>query len=410
MKRSLVLARALVLASTLVLTLSSSSRAGAWPESAVLVADRTDDMRYDGFSLMVLDPASLEVYATTGNVKSSSNSIMAPDAWALAADGNTLVALESAWSVAGQRFERSMVVRHGLVGNERGRFPLPEPLGYPWLSADGSRMVASAVDAAGEPTFGAYVLDTRDGRVLSHAPGLNLDEELTFVEPTGRRAIRVTPSGPGAAGPEPAPGVTVLDLETGAVLARLDFADMPAEPALALSPDGQRLAVLDSTTERLTLIGLDPLSVERSFALRSEPSALQSVLEFVGVLPRVAHAKPEHGTERQVAFSADGKRLFVYGSEFDGSKMRGLGLRLVDLPSERVVASGLEDRLITDLLRSADGQGVFAWGPSDAAIDGFTHAMPFTLQRVDASTLEVLASREFVGPRQVLLWPSVPTS
>jgi hypothetical protein len=395
---------------TLVLALASQ------PAQAVaadlFIAERPDAERWDGVGFAGLDPATLEDVGVPANVKSPASTIMAPRDWALSADGSTLASFESAWNVEAQRREYVLVVRDGLLGPERARFPVPDWLGFPRLSRDGRRLMAERRDENGEPRPGTYVIDTADGHVLPAMGQASLAPAWTELDPNGRYLLRVEPpSNPGLP-----LRIRLHDLDTGSQAGQLDLA-WPATswPTGSLAPDGRRLALIEPSSQQVTLVTLPALQIERTFSLSSPPSALDWFLDWSLLAPRVAHAKPEHGGALEARFTADGAALYVFGAEAiavspDQWSERGLGVRLLDLNQERVVASGLRDQFVGRVLSTADGQATYTFGlASTEDPRHLSWGAHFVLRRLDPLTLDVLASREFVGSRTLLVWPAAVT-
>jgi hypothetical protein len=389
------------------------SRQAASPPLAatanLLIADRPDDERWDGLGFVRLDPETLEDLGPGGNVKSAASTIMAPRDWALSADGSTLVSFESAWNAETRQVDYSLVVRAGLLGPERGRFVLPEALGFPRLSPDGRRVVVQARDERGLPRPGVSVLDTGDGHVLTQAPQLTLDGGWSEIDPSGQRLVRVEPPPEGS---QDVPlRVRVLDLLTSSELAHLELAWPAASwPSVSLAPDGRRLALLESSSQVVTIVNMERPEVERTVSLNPPPPALTRLLEFSSLLPRTAYAKPEHGGILQAAFTADSEGLYVFGAEAiavgpDRWSERGLGVRLLDLNQERIVASGLSDQFVGRVLPLADGQATYAFGlASQEDPQHLSWGAHVVLRRLDPLTLDILASREFIGSRTLLVW------
>jgi hypothetical protein len=102
----------------------------------------------------------------------------------------------------------------------------------------------------------------------------------------------------------------------------------------------------------------------------------------------------------------------VFGAEAiavgpDRWSEHGLGLRLLDLNQERIVASSLSDQFVGRLLPLADGQAIYAFGlASQEDPQRLSWGAQYVLRRLDPLTLDVLASREFIGSRTLLAWPA----
>ena len=182
------------------------------------------------------------------------------------------------------------------------------------------------------------------------------------------------------------------------------------EPAVALSPDGTRIAVVHAWTDAVTLIETAGLSVERTFALRPE----RSLLDLLGLGASGALAKGElSGVIRQAQFSSDGRQLYVYTQELRPTESDApageRGLWLVDLERERVTARALPEHQIQWLLPAPDAT-LYAFGTTDANLGPFEirETAPSMLWRLDGRTLEILAERAFDGYRGGRLIPLFP--
>jgi hypothetical protein len=174
------------------------------------------------------------------------------------------------------------------------------------------------------------------------------------------------------------------------------------EPAVALSPDGQRLAIVHADADRITLVDARSLTVEKTFSLGHS----MGILDWFGFAPTPAsHADGEmQGTIRHGVFNVDGRHLYVFSQEVwlepaavpttSGTR----GLWLVDLAQERVVAEALPEYQIQWVQPAPDGT-VYVFGTTDETLGPYEVRASSTsmLWRLDALTLEILAAREFTG-------------
>jgi hypothetical protein len=180
------------------------------------------------------------------------------------------------------------------------------------------------------------------------------------------------------------------------------------EPAVELSPDGQRLAIVHADTDRITLVDAHSLTVEKTFSL-GRPIG---ILNWFGFAPTPA----SQGTIRHGVFSADGQHLYVFSQEVwlesaDAPVTRGTrGLWVVDLSQERVMADALLEYQIQWVQPAPDGT-VYVFGTTYETLGPYEvrASSPSMLWRLDALTLEILAAREFTGYQGGRLIAAQPT-
>ena len=353
-----------------------------------------------------------------------------PD-WLVSGDGSTLVRIEHAAAGA-------IVVSDGIGGSERLRFRPPAPVFAQGLSRDGARLVAQAPMACGpggcsRPVW--YVFDTRDGGLIARVEG---DDRgygpHALVDPEGLRLYRLVfdqGASPGEEREGPWPlAVVAYDLTSGAEVGRRtvpgarggiwfvrSIAGVPIAdelvPAVALSPDGTRLAVVHAAADRVTLIDAATLTVESAHALTRVEGLGDRLLRWLGIAPEVAEAKFMAGRRLEAVFAPSGRHLYVFGAEgsvddtAEDIQYRGLGLRLIDVDTGRIVAEALDGAEIVNVLPSADGRDVYVNGPT-VPWTASTGELSYLLRRLDAGTLETLAEREFPDRRWVVLVTAGP--
>lgn len=317
----------------------------------------------------------------------------------------------------------TIMIRDNRAGIERSRFhppfnPLPAR-----LSQDGARLVVQHFPTGGAIPNEWTLLDTTHGQILAttRAEPSN-DWQQDLIDPTAQRLYRfLTPGSAINTGPRPLV-VIAYDLTTGNEIGRLPLPDILAGnwqtdrkvrdelvqaylmPGVALSPDGQRLAILHANAEQVTLIATAQLSVERTVALKRSAS----LLNLLGLVPLRVSAKGgvAIGAERQVVFGADGQSLYLFGMERtlddkESQTYHSFGLKRLDLKRDTMVADALPGRTINWALPSSDGRSVYVFGQKSG--EGNSHLVlpnaPSLLQRLDAMTLAVQAEREFPGYR-----------
>ena len=328
-------------------------------------------------------------------------------------------------------------------GTERARFHPPAAGLVTGLSADGSRLLLQPFPPPHltyPPPVDYYALDAADGAVVGHvrdAEGacyrqyalfdpagaglycmvdpalrngagensvLDLSQLCIAYYPINRsRAVPADDTAP----TEPAAGRAVCATVETEFLPRnsVSVGDVLIgqrgvrgqveliEPAVALSPDGHTLAVVDAEKDAVTLIDAATLTVEAEFFLQNSASAGTVYAKgFAG------------GTLRQAVFSADSRYLYVYTHEL---KMTGdeppsaeRGLWVVDLARRQVAGRALPDYQIQWVLPAPDGS-VYAFGATTADLGPYEirDDSPSMLWRLDGRTLVVLAARSFTGYR-----------
>jgi hypothetical protein len=330
--------------------------------------------------------------------------------------------------------QRTIVVYDGLGGPERLRFEAPAAVVAPRLSGDGSRLVT------GIPLFGSpsgitretwYVFDTRDGGQISTVQEDGPDPKpgglpSSLIDPAAERLYRSAVGGEGD-GPWPLQ-IVAHDLTTGAEIGRLILPDVRAgerydrwidqvpiadvlTPAVALSPDGTRIAVVDAEADELTLLDAATLTVERAVEIARPRGLGVRVLTWLGLAPRSASAKSMDGRILWAIFSPDGTRLYVYGFEgavgddLDTATKHGLGLTAIEVTSGEIVASGLDGQELFDVLPTPDGESLYVIGPTVPW--AMSSGEPsYRLARLDAATLQTLAEREFPRSAWIVLTPA----
>jgi hypothetical protein len=184
--------------------------------------------------------------------------------------------------------------------------------------------------------------------------------------------------------------------------AKIDLNDQSVEeffePAMTLSPDGQRLAVIHAAADNITVLGAHNLEVEKTFSF-GPPDNLWDLLGFA---PALAYAKLDmQGTIRQAAFSTNGRYLYVFSQEIwvrseDAPTERGL--QLVDLEQEGIVTEALPEYQIQWVEPAPDGT-IYAFGTTEDNLGPreIRFDSPSVLWRLDGLTLEILAERPFTG-------------
>jgi len=356
-----------------------------------------------------------------------------PD-WALSGDGSTMVQID--YPITEPLLtndEITIIVRDGIDGPERLRFHPPEVAFGARLTRDGSRLLLSQVqncNPSGCNTPVWHVFDTANGELITTitGDGYEVGPWGGLLDPAGRRLYRATIGGEGQ-GFRPL-HVVAHDLSTGAEVGKVTLSDVRAGstfsqseeegpvtdrlgPAVALSADGEEIAVVSAETDVLTVIDTATMTVERATAMTTPRTLGDRLLDWFSVAPRSAAAKYMIGREMSAVFAPDGQSVYIFGSEGEVNAeteesgdyiQRGLGVKRVDLTTGEIVAESLDGDQVMELLVAPDGSAVYAMGPT---VPWMMASSPprLRLSRLDGQTLDVLVDREFSQRHRFVLVP-----
>lgn len=370
---------------------------------------------------VLLDPATLAdrpapaVLARPGDAR-----------WDISADGSTLVGLER--DPAGGV---TVIVRDAQSGAERARFRPPEDAAESRLTTDGARLVMQAPTTP--PTW--YVLSTADGRLLATVRGEGPGEfQPSWLDPAGTRLYQLvvrdtTRDATATPGPWPTE-LIAYDLATGTAVGRLVLPEVragawqatlpgrtgpvPAQlwPGVALSPDGQRLALVHADAEAITVVDTARMVVAQTVAMTRPTGTLHRLLSHLPLAPQGASAKGEEGTARAAVFAPDGRHLYVSGLTGETGSQgelveRGLGLRAVDLASGRIEAEALGGVWVEQVLPAPDGSGVYVdYAPAVGGTAGIGSDPGWVVGRLEPATLAPLVERALPHGGDIRLWPA----
>ena len=416
---SVTLALALLVSSLAVrapVEAGDQAAAGGQPYAVYTAPGEQQYVRLDPATLAELDDSQMLEFET------------AFPSWLVSADGSTMVLSED-------QNRGTIIVSDGFEGRERLRIETTGVHGLLSLSRDGTRLVArgsTACVALGcvEPAW--TVFDLRTGRVVSWITGDPGGFGEVLVDGEAARLYQPVflddeePNGPWPL------QIIAYDLTSGAEVARLavpgvrggmwgaDWVeDVPVfnqhDPALALSPDGDRLAVIDPATEQLTMIETATLTVETTRSLSHAEGIGQRFWQWLGIAPRTAEAKLMVGRQLEAVFAPDGDHLYLWGSEgsigdtAEEADRVGLGLRLIDVPSGLIVAEAMEGIALNSVLPSPDRDSVYVSGYTDPSYLAMAET-PYELRRLDGQTLETLAKRELVQFSRLEVVPTGPAA
>lgn len=368
----------------------------------------------NGTKLIPIDPHTLADLEAGPAIETGSPLVSA------SADGGTLAAIVYPHNRVVADLPASDITIRILsahTGAERTRFNPPAHVNGPRLTPDGARLIAKLLDG---PEW--YVFDTSDGRLLSTIQTEDMCCELAWIDPVGRTLYRmIVPDSPQASAAQ-TPLLVKYDLASGEEVDRLTLDGVSAgwwqtereingfpvpryaNPGIALSPDGRRLAVLHADGETLTMVDAERLEAVQT-TLLSRPA---NPLGWLGLIPNVAHAKFAEGVSWDVHFSPDGRRLYATGlesrlDEDEGPSYRGLGLRVIEVERGAIVAEALADERIDWVVPAPDGGAVYAFGLRQTQGSIPMGSSTYLLRRLDAATLEITAEREFTGYRELFI-------
>ncbi|MGH2535593.1 MAG: hypothetical protein ACRDJW_25325 [Thermomicrobiales bacterium] len=371
-------------------------------------------------SFTPIDPMTLQDDMSRPTVEL--DSIDDEDFVLISADGSTRV-------VVG--YDGEVTVHDGIDGAVRSHFSVDgagslEASNVPEaLSADGTRLlVGGDVFVPDRDLYKPVwkVFDTRTGELIATVQrGADVFGPVV-VDAGATRLYRLVGVGRpehAAENTSPFPArLIAYDLTTGEELDRLDLPGIhigtwttgeglkQVLPALALSPDGESVAIVHADSDAMTVSAAADLTVERTVALSMPQSWRSRLLGLLLLAPQSASAKVAEGAFKAAVFSPDGNRLYVSGTEWtaedDPDDVPSLGLRVIDVTSGEVLGEALDDVYIDRVISSPDGQSLYVtaadvYGPSDN--------FSWVLLRLDAQTFDVLAERTFSSYPWLLIVP-----
>lgn len=340
------------------------------------------------------------------------------------ADGSTVVAIRHYGAIPD-----TVTIQDGINGPERLHFALPNVAGDTWLSPAGDLLAVSTYLDSGIWLW--QVFDTHTGRLVAAIPCNERKAEPDFIAPDGRHLYHPFYKAPaasnqtsmnGTAPKEPSQlWIAAYDMTTGKETGRLavpgvtggawprgDAGDgdpvMESEqPAIAFSPDGTRLAVIDADGAKLTLIDTRTLKFTGSHALHRHESTAHRVLRWLGLAPQMAEAKFMAGHQLSAVFAPDGQHLYLTDIETSVNTAqktttgKSVGVRRIDVTTGAISATALAGSQIATLLPSPDGRSLYVSGPKTPWWENQTGAETWVLRRLDGQTLAPLAERTFAS-------------
>lgn len=404
---------ALVLGLVLLLTLGVGGRPVAArlsqelrsrPSEDLLVSDGPTRVRFSA-----LDPETLVDVPTASLVPAG------PYSRALSADGATLASLMLG-------VNNVIVIQDAQTNAQRAQFAAPTGLGPLLVNRDGTRLVLESpgsTDDAKAPRW--TVLDGRTGQIVSQVGADRPSAAPSVLDPAGAYLYQLALQG-GQAGLQPVELIR-YDLSTGMPAGRLVLPDILAgswptdkmiqgeqlrslfAPGMAVSPDGQQLAIAHAESAQVTFIAAEPLAVERTTSIEPPANPVGWLVPEV----RTAWAKqPPEGTIRWATFSADAQHVYVWGRQTQVDAQGQLsydnfGVNAMSPDGGGVVAESLRDTWVDQLVPAPDGRSVYVIGLADPSATSENDISPYLLRRLDASTLATLSQRELSGYHTLLV-------
>lgn len=344
--------------------------------------------------------------------------------WVVAHPGGTALATLFYRGDGSRAQDLSIRVIDARTGRARG--PLVHPAVPVWIqdiAPDGTRLYALRRD---QETSGSasplqrttyYVLSTATGRVLHARTIRHSCCGFDVYDVARQRLYTLSAATAGDAhSASQVPQLLTEDLRTGRQIGHLALPGLHAgswnttrqldgaplmrawTPGLALSPDGAHLAIVDPSSDQLTLIDTATLRVARTVTLHRAQSLPQRLGAFLGLLPQIAYAKGAEGVSLSAQYSPDGRLLYVTGTQGSVGKSgtftwTQLGLRVVDVRSGTIVADRFKGTPLMQTIVAPDGSVYVVTSPPGPGSAG----CPCTLQRLDPRTLATEARRGDMG-------------
>lgn len=302
---------------------------------------------------------------------------------AVSADGSTIAAVKEAANEDRSGYRVSVIDTR--TGAERVSIPWRYPIESVELSADGSRLVVGTMSGTMELGPGWHLYDSGTGRLLGQvesggdsAVGWS-QIERTLVAPDARRLYRlIVPRTSRSWNASIKEHLLVDDLVTGEVVGKIDLPGFLAgvvpsadplhygfTPAMTVSPDGNKLVLVNAVEEAVTIVDTRRLAVERTLDLERGNDDVSRALAWLGVVPREAAAKGVGGIVLEATFAPDGRHLYVWdrsperiSAEGDRLPTDRRGLQVIDLTTGTIIAEGFADSHILDVVPAPDGESL----------------------------------------------------
>lgn len=294
------------------------------------------------------------------------------------------------------------------TGRLRGTFVPEVPMTIDSLSADGQLVLGRPGDNRTPITAEKLIASVADGHLLRQVPPTgelgpimarpvapDLSAVYYFVTPAGildtanprslpySLVVQSTVTG-AVTGPIALPDIAAATVLTGPVGGQT-FLDV--RPAVAISPDGTRLAAL--STGGRTLVTVDTRSLAVTTVAVQRKSSLLDLFR-----PLIAEAKTPNDEERvSAAFTPDGTALisFITATHYNGElapTRTTRGLQRIEVATGLVTADAFPIGGIYGLVISPDGRSIYL------IVRAQEPPTPlYVLRRLDAQSLELKAER-----------------
>jgi hypothetical protein len=337
-------------------------------------------------------------------------------------DGNTLVGVTP---------QSKVIVQRGFGGPVVSTFSM-EGQGFPLaLNLDGSRLLVTIDSAPGgapleSPTWRVFATDTGEELSSFEVNSLNTSGLPYAVDPVSWKAYRIVLAQhpvDDEAGPWPTV-LVALDLMTGREIGRLELTDAMGgswgdisdsdprgysfAPGLAVSPDGNQLAIVHATDDGITLVDAATMKVSRTLKMKPKVGLFDQLFALLPLAPQKAAAKGSQGTYYNATYAGDGRQLYVSGmssnDEDSDMMLGGLGLSVVDLDNREIEARVLDGYLITFFSEAPDDGGVFLTAYKYDGKGGDVGT--YELVRLDPDSFDVTATRSLHAWTSFFIVPS----
>jgi hypothetical protein len=384
---------------------------------------------FDGAGLIAVDPLTLQDRSTKPLLAISPTG--ANTSWTAASlDGSTIAVMNYNYGRTPDPRSLDIAIFDARTGTLRAGLNPEVPVIVDGLSPDGTRIYARNWPP-GDATTERLLLDARSGKIVEHEPPFAIvGDQLALTRDDQARRLYglVTPSDPEATVPRSTDLVS-WDFRTGKELWRLGLPSLLAGewktgriidgaevrsrlvPALALSPDGRQLAIVQAWgccvpngTIWLVDANTGALISQRTFA---RPASFLDQL----LAPSVAMAKSlDEFVVVSATFAPGGEMLYVHArtakvDDQGDQKSLYLGMAAVRLRDGVVRGDDIKmeiywfDNRIEWVRASPDGRWLYVFLERTGSANPKGHY----LRRLDASTLKVLAERRFDTYREPFL-------
>ena len=327
---------------------------------AAYAVEKLDPEPLSGLYLKAIDPLTGEAIEGREPVELGHHGT-----WALSPDGRTMAL---AWSPTGNDSGPDRLFLLDLNRWEKTDLGFEALISKLFWSPDGDRLHLTTWHRCSQPecidsSSELVTVDSATGNVLSES-SLPFSSYATRLSPDGytlylfgAESTNLQSKGEGQA-----PRLVAFDVQRGRVRAELELPEVlwwtrvetgehgeySAQylPGTAVSPDGRSYYVVHPDEDRITVVDLESMQVERSEEIGHNASLFGRLLSL---LASTAHAKGGATTSKGAAVSPDGRLLYITGSterpvrETADAEERtwesiDYGLKVIDTASLEVVA------------------------------------------------------------------------